>query len=120
MSELKENKELVDKLFKQCKGMAQLENGYQMRTTFWQDFTIAEAFGLDAIQDTYDRAFAEWHDNVEYVTELCMVLNWKLFQWYEKDRDFYFLYVNLYYDVDDWCYRNLKGDDLTYFLKTTD
>ena len=23
---------------------------------FWQDFTIADAFGLNAIQDTYNRA----------------------------------------------------------------
>ena len=34
-----------------------LENGYEMKTTFWQDFSIADAFGEEAIQDTYDRSF---------------------------------------------------------------
>ena len=29
-------------------------------TTFWQDFSIADAFGVAAIKDTFKRAFAEW------------------------------------------------------------
>ena len=32
--------------------------GYKPITTFWDDFTIAEAFGIDAIRDTFNRAFA--------------------------------------------------------------
>lgn len=40
-----------------------LDNGYEMQTTFWQDFTIADAFGIDAIKDTFNRAFKEWKDN---------------------------------------------------------
>jgi hypothetical protein len=44
--------------------MSYLENlleqsGYQMKTTFWQDFSIAEKFGLEAIRDTFKRAFDE-------------------------------------------------------------
>ena len=30
-----------------------LENGYETKTTFWEDFTIADAFGVDAINDTF-------------------------------------------------------------------
>ena len=33
------------------------ENGYTVQTTFWEDFTIADLFGLSAIRDTYNRAF---------------------------------------------------------------
>lgn len=29
-----------------------LENGYELQTTFWNDFSIADRFGLSAIQDT--------------------------------------------------------------------
>ena len=35
-------------------------NGYEVKTTFWEDFSIAERFGLSAIQDTFNRAFKEW------------------------------------------------------------
>ena len=31
------------------------ENGYTVQTTFWEDFTIADRFGLSAIRDTYNR-----------------------------------------------------------------
>lgn len=36
------------------------ENGNEVKTTFWEDFSIAERFGLSAIQDTFKRAFKEW------------------------------------------------------------
>lgn len=39
------------------------ETGYKPRTTFWQDFSIADVFGEDAVTDTFQRAFAEWKDN---------------------------------------------------------
>ena len=29
-------------------------NGYEMKTTFWNDFTIADAFGINAIKDTFN------------------------------------------------------------------
>ena len=36
------------------------ENGNEVKTTFWEDFSLAERFGLSAIQDTFNRAFKEW------------------------------------------------------------
>ena len=36
------------------------ENGNEVKTTFWEDFSIAERFGLSAIQDTFNSAFKEW------------------------------------------------------------
>ena len=59
-----------------------LENGYEMKTTFYEDFTIADAFGSSAVNDTYKNAFLSWkHDHI-YMTELSMVLNWKVFEFY--------------------------------------
>ena len=29
------------------------ENGYELQTTFWEDFSIADRFGLSAIRDTF-------------------------------------------------------------------
>ncbi len=57
---------------------------YECKTTFWEDFSIAERFGAEAIRDTYTRARAEWKNDRVYGTELSMVLNHKCWYWYEK------------------------------------
>ena len=94
--------------------------GYKPKTTFWDDFTIADAFGLAEIRDTFERSFRDWKHNVEYITELVMVLNWKIFQHHEKDDDKAKLYNDLWSIADSYCMDNLKGKDLDYFLSTTD
>ncbi len=33
------------------------ENGYELQTTFWEDFSIADRFGLAAVLDTFNRGF---------------------------------------------------------------
>ena len=106
--------------------------GYAPKTTFWSDFNIAEHFGCPAINDTCRRAFEEWKTNVEYVTELVMVLNHKIWQWYDyfnKETDEELkayldsvsrLYDELWREADDWCCDNLKGKDAEYFYRVTD
>lgn len=94
---------------------------YEMQTTFWHDFTIADAFGEAAVQDTFDRAFREWHNDVVFVTELALVTNWKCWQHWEDGRhDLGRLYHDLYFRVRDWCLDNLEGADLEYYWRTTD
>ncbi len=97
-----------------------LPNGYESKTTFWEDFTIADAFGKDAIQDTYNRAFKEWKSNYEYLTDLVIVLNHKIWQWYGKDEEIAKLYDKLWREADEYACENLKADELTYFFKITD
>lgn len=88
---------------------------------FWQDFSIADAFGIDAIQDTYNRASSEWKTNAEYITALVITLNHKIWYWYDKGNDEYSkLYDKLWRELDEWCLDNLKGEDLTYYIQTTD
>lgn len=95
--------------------------GYKPKTTFYTDFSIADAFGKSAIGDTFNRAFEEYQRNTEYVTELAMALNWKAWEHYDKgNKDYSKLYTELYLMVDDWCLENLKGDDIKYYLRTTD
>lgn len=95
--------------------------GYKPKTTFWQDFSIADAFGVSAIKDTYKRAFKEWKNNYEYVTELVMVLNWKLWYYYQKgNQALTKLYQELHQEADQWCCENLKGEELRYYYSTTD
>ena len=95
--------------------------GYETKTTFWQDFSIAEMFGTKAIKDTYKRAFREWKTNTEYITEFVMVLNWKMWSHYEHGNESLSrLYQELWEQADGWCLDHLKGNDLTYFIRTTD
>lgn len=96
------------------------DNGYQVKTTFWEDFSIADRFGVAAVKDTYRRAFKAWHSNVEYVTELCLVLNHKIWQYAEKNDVLARMYDELWCECDTWCCHNLKDDDLTYYFQVTD
>ena len=94
--------------------------GYKQITTFFEDFSIAEHFGADAIKDTYLRVFKAWKTDYKYLTELVMVLNWKIWQWYEKNDEFAKLYNDLWEVADLYATENLKGDELSYFYRTTD
>lgn len=94
--------------------------GYEARTTFWMDFTIADMYGRRAIQDTFKRAFEEWKDNYEYLTELVMVLNWKVWLWYQIDEEIAKLYSDLWETADRYALDNLTGDERIYFIRTVD
>lgn len=107
--------------------------GYKPITTFWNDFNIADGFGANAIQDTYDIAFSEWKTNAKYITELAMVLNHRIWYWYDvsmkalkrqtldtRADEYCKLYDKLWKTIDAWCMKNLKGDDLQYYIQTTD
>lgn len=98
-----------------------LENGYELKTTFWMDFSIADAFGVEAIKDTFNRAFDAWKNNIVFVTELAMVMSWKSCYYYGKNEQYMTLYSELYHKVDDWCMSNIDDiNDLMYYLITTD
>lgn len=97
-----------------------LLNGYEMTTTFMSDFTIADRFGTDAIRDTFNRAFSEWKSNHVYLTELVIVMNLKVWEWYEKNNDIALLYQSLWEKADGYACENLKGKELEFFYRTTD
>ena len=95
--------------------------GYEPKTTFWEDFSIADAFGLAAIKDTFDRAFEGWKGNCVYLTELVMVLNWKIWQHHQSNDPLKAqLYDTLWRQADNYACENLKGEELSYFYRTTD
>ena len=99
-----------------------LPNGYEMQTSFWQDFGIADRFGIEAIEDTYARAFSEWKSNYIYLTELVIVLNWKIWEHWEKDNNSPIakLYNRLWQEADEYAMNNLKGKEMSHFLRVTD
>lgn len=94
--------------------------GYKPQTTFYEDFSIADKFGAGAIEDTFQRSFKSWkHDHI-YLTELTMVANWKIWRWYEKNDEYCKLYDKWWKFLDDYCMTHLKGEELEYYVRTTD
>ena len=96
------------------------ENGYTVQTTFWEDFTMADFFGLSAIKDTYSRAFEEWKEDYKFLTELVLVLNHKIWQHYKNRPEVAALYNDLWAQADRYAVENLKDDELSYFFEVTD
>jgi len=92
-------------------------------TTFTQDFMIAEAYGVPAIKDTFNRAFAGWKNSHKYLAELTMTLNHRLHSWFyrmgENDERTK-LYNDLWQKAYDWGCANLKGDELSFFYSVLD
>ena len=96
------------------------ENGCELQTTFWSDFSIADRFGLSAIRDTFNRAFKEWKEDYEYLTELVLVLNHKIWQYHETRPDIATLYNTLWEEASQYAVENLKDDELSYYYDVTD
>lgn len=95
--------------------------GYKPITTFWDDFSAGEMFGIEGVWDTFSRAFREWKDNYKYLTEMVMVLNHKMYLHYENQQSLkYAVYRELFLFAHDYALENLKDDELQYYLKTTD
>jgi hypothetical protein len=92
----------------------------RVTTTFWSDFDIADRFGIDAIKDTFNRAFNEWKVDYRYLTELVMTLNHKCWSYYETNDAYCELYAELFHKADDYAIDNLKGDKLKFYLEVTD
>ena len=96
--------------------------GYKPKTTFYMDFSIADHYGLKAVKDTFNKVFAEWKDDIEYVTELAMALNWKSWE-HSNNPEYCEFYANRYYEVDGYVLdgpNKFSQEDITYYLQTTD
>ena len=96
------------------------ETGYKPQFTFYEDFSIADHFGVSAVKSTYNSAFNEWKDDYQALTELCLALNWKIWEHYQERPGLAEAYNELWKKVDNYARTHLKGEDLLYFYKTTD
>lgn len=99
-------------------------------TTFMMDYAIADRFGLDAVRDTYKRAFDAWKDDVRYMADMVLVLNQRCWGWYAKaqdeDNERYMelskLYAELYHRANDYCYERWEygTEEAEYYFRMTD
>lgn len=104
------------------------QTGYKPITTYWQDFSIADACQLrglqdDAILDTHQRCWPglKKSRDPKTITEYVMVLNWKIWAHYENGAiSISRIYDRLWRECESWVFDNLKDDDLQYYLNITD
>ena len=96
------------------------ETGYELKTTFWEDFSIADIWGLSAVQDTFNRAFEEWKHNYVFLTEMVLVLNHKIWQHYKSKPAFAKLYDTLWREADQYAMDNLSENEMQYYFRVTD
>ena len=101
------------------RGVEQM-NGYETKTTFYADMTIAEAWGLAGVKETYDRINRDWRSNYEYYTEFVLVLNHKIWEHYESNEALARLYNDLWQEADAWASENFKGEAAEHYFRVTD
>lgn len=90
-------------------------------TTFDMDFAIADRFGVNAVKDTFNRAFNEWKSDARYLTELVMVLNHRCWYWYHLNKHALSkVYEDLFYKAHHYAVNHLKGKELAFYLDVTD
>lgn len=81
---------------------------WRENTLFYQDFKIAERFGMSAVKDTFKRAFVEWKTNAKYMCELTVVTNHLLWQHHDKGED---MLAKLYNEFYEKCYAHIYKAD---------
>lgn len=95
--------------------------GYKPISTFYEDFSIADRFGLAAVKDTYRRGIKTAESlGFEYLTEFVMALNWKIWEHYKTNGSLAMLYNELWEKADAFAQNTLKDDALRYYYTTTD
>ena len=93
--------------------------GYKPFTTFYEDLSIADAFGTKAILETMRDIIQAWGHDYKYITEFIMAVNWKSWE-HQNNEEYCKLYAEMYYMLHDWALDNFKDEALQYYLETTD
>ena len=95
--------------------------GYKPKTTFYMDFSIADQFGAGPSKRLITALLKSWKDDYEYLTELVLALNWKIWEHYETviNEELAGLYNELWRLADAYARENLQGEELAY-LPVTD
>jgi len=90
---------------------SEADMGYTQLTTSFQDFSIAEKFGVKAVKDTYKSLVDFCKVDYKYLTELEIVTNKKCWKkYYDGETELSQIYADMYYEVRDLFYE-LFGED---------
>ena len=114
-------------------------NPYEPKYSFYRDFAIAEFCEVymndkNAIRKTYKDILKSYGDNYEALTELVMVLNHKIWAYYqkvdshylgvsdEKAMEFSKLYDTLWREAQNVFFKKFEGNDeaTSYYFRVLD
>lgn len=95
---------------------------YKPITNYWMQFSIADMDGEAEIIALYKKLLEECKSDYKKLTELVMVLNHRIWLFasipgHERLAE---LYDSLWKAADEYACNHLKGEELTYFYRTTD
>ena len=97
--------------------------GYETITTFFGDFSIAEALsGAAGVRDTFARSWEAWKGDYKYLTELIVVLNHKIWEQVNTDMELAKVYDELWRKADDDFYTLFADNEEAkdYYFRVTD
>ena len=94
--------------------------GYEFRTTLVEDFQIASCFGEEAVRTTYQEVFNDWKDNIVWMAEMYIALNWEIRRLYQTNEKLALVYDELWRELGEYVYNHFEGKDLTFFFEVTD
>lgn len=98
-----------------------IEENTELYTTFGSDFSIADIFGTEAVKDTYKRGLDFALSDAKYFAEFVMVLNHKIWQWYQVNDDLAKVYDTLWREADSMIDDDhFSKEDVRYILKYLD
>lgn len=93
----------------------QLEDlkGCERKTTFTADLSIGEwVSGWSGVFDTLRRCMVEWRDNVEFMSEFVLCVNWKAWEHHARQNFMWAKFYSLLYEgVRDLMYDYYEGDE---------
>ena len=95
--------------------------GYKPITTFYEDFSIADKFGYNAVRDTCKRGYKTAEAlGYKELTEFVMVLNWKVWEHYKSNPVLAEVYQDLWEEMNWLVQETLEGEELQYYYRTID
>lgn len=102
------------------------EIGYEPCTTFWEDFSMADKFvgyiDRNPLEELYDIALPYAKSDYKVFTELVMVLNHKIWQWYQENQVHARLYDALWRRSMEDFFKTFKHNSVAveYYYRVTD
>ena len=86
--------------------------GEERKTTFMSDLSIGEWCGMKGALDTIKNAVSEWRDDVEYMAEFILCVNWKAWEHAARENKNWVNFWSFVYEqVRDLMYDYYSGDD---------
>lgn len=99
-------------------------SGRERKTTFMSDLSIGEwARGWHGVFETTENSVRSWRDNVEFMAEFVLCLNWKSWEHHGRGNvNWSRFYALLFEGVRDLMYDYYEGDDekTSYFWEYLD